>query len=255
MKKIKKGLVPVKLKEYLKNNPTGTWENDFKNSCEDGYKEVIKQLKKDQGGICCYCEIDFGNDEVRDDFRVEHFHPKRDSNEVKNWDLDWDNLLGCCHGGSDKYVLSETRFIQNKKHRHSDVLKSDFFWDEEILNPLSIQAFPPIFEVYSDGEMKVIEENCDSTTKLKATNSLDTKKLNLNSPKLKEWRKEVIDKLRDDVKSFYEISSNMEIAVKSVIYAQLAKDANENHPRFFTTIRSFFKNDAENYLKEVGYDG
>ncbi|MBE0515262.1 retron system putative HNH endonuclease [Sulfurimonas sp.] len=255
MKRVKKSAVPQKLKEYAEQNPHANWENDFKNSCQDRHKEVMAQLKADQGGLCCYCEMDFGSDEIRDDFRVEHFHPKSDSSEDKNWDLDWNNLFGCCLGGSDRYVLNETRFITDKRHRHSDVLKSDFVWDDEILNPLEIPAFPAIFEVMAkSGEMRVIEENCPPELKQKAINSLDEKKLNLNSPKLKEWRKSLIEKLREQVIQEYEASQDISLAIVTIVESQLSKDSYGNYPRFFSTVRSYFKSDAEEYLRRVGYD-
>jgi len=255
VKKVKKSQIPPKLREYLKQNPNAKWENDFKNNCQDGHKEVIALLKKDQGGICCYCEIDFGSDAIKDDFRVEHFHPKSDNNENTNWDLDWNNLFGCCHGGSDRYVLDETRFIENNKHRHSDVLKNNFVWDNEILNPLEIPAYPAIFEVMRDGEIKIAEQNCPKELMQKAINSLHPKKLNLNSPKLKEWRTVVIDKLREEVDSFVSAGVDISVAVNITVKSQLSRDAKGNHPRFFSTVRSYFKNDAEEYLRSVKYDG
>jgi uncharacterized protein (TIGR02646 family) len=223
------------LKVYTEQNPHANWENDFKNSCQDGYKEVISQLKIDQGGIYCYCELNFSDGpNIRDDFRVEHFHPKSDSNEDKNWDLGWQNLFGCCHGGSEKRTISsERRYIDNKNHRHSDVLKGALVWDDEILNPLEIPAFPAIFEVMpSSGEMRVVEIDCLPELKQKVIISLDEKKLNLNTPKLKEWRKAVIDKLREDVDRF--VSGGVEIsdAVNTIVNAQLSKDSYGNYPRF-----------------------
>jgi len=255
VKRVKKSAIPQKLKEYVEQNPHADWK-EFKNSCQDGYKEVIKQLKKDQGGICCYCEIDFGSKEIRDDFRVEHFHPKSNSSYDENWDLDWNNLFGCCHGGSDKYVLNETRFIENKRYRHSDTLKSDFVLDDEILNPLEVPMFPAIFEVMANsGEMRVVEADCPQKLKQKAINSLDAKKLNLNSPNLKEWRKATIEKLREDIDSVLSTGIDISVAINIIVTAQLSKDSNGNFPRFFSTARSYFKNDAENYLRGVGYDG
>jgi len=257
VKKVKKSQVPLKLKEYFVQNPHAKWEDDFRNSCQEGYKEIVEQLKVDQGGICCYCELNFSDSSnARDDFRVEHFHPKSDSSDDKNWDLDWQNLFGCCHGGSDRYVLGQTRFIEENKHRHSDVLKGSLIWDDEILSPLEIPAYPAIFKVMSSsGEMRVIEENCPPELKQKALNSLDEKKLNLNTPKLKEWRKAVIEKLREDVDSFVSTGVEISDAVNTIVNAQLSKDSHGNYPSFFSTVRSYFENDSELYLRSVGYDG
>jgi uncharacterized protein (TIGR02646 family) len=258
MKKVnKKAIIPIKLDEYFKDNPTATWEK-FKNECQTGYKTLLTEIKNNQGGVCCYCEITFYDDKgIRDDFRVEHFHPKSDTSSIKNWNLIWTNLLGCCHGGSDRSVLGATRFIQNKKHHHSDVLKGEKPWDDEILNPLSeIPAFPPIFKVSSDGKMKVLKNNCNTTgTSIKkAENCLDEKKLNLNSPVLIGWRKTVIDKLRSQTIKTNDINlirENME----ELLLAHLAKDSHGNFRDFFTTVRSYLEEDAEVFLKQQNYDG
>jgi len=259
MKKIKKTVViPTELKEHFANNPQEKWEN-FQNECQIGYKEVISQLKKDQGGICCYCEIDFYDDrKIRDDFRVEHFHPKSDiSNTDINWNLIWNNLLGCCHGGSEQYILQGKRFIEGKRNRHCDILKGEHNWDNIILNPLDIPAFPPIFHVSANGKMSVIEENCNQCNIdiQKANNCLDEKKLNLNTSKLKEWRESVIDNLRNEINELYKISQDFTYSVTEVLSAHLSKNSKDNYSPFFTTIRSYFERDAENFLNENGYDG
>jgi len=259
MKKVNKNnIVPIELKNYFDANPNKSWEN-FKNECQTGYKEVLREIKKNQGGVCCYCEITFHDErEIRDDFRVEHFHPKSDdSNPMINWNLIWTNLLGCCHGGSDPSVLRKTRFISNKKHRHSDILKAEKPWDDEILNPLNIPASPPIFTVYSTGEIFVLEDNCNTcgVDTIKAQNCLDEKKLNLNSPILKGWREEVINNLRDEVSKIFDSTGDFENSVIMVASAHLEKDELGNYMPFFSTIRSYFKEDAENFLKENNFNG
>ncbi|HIP33704.1 MAG TPA: TIGR02646 family protein [Bacteroidia bacterium] len=258
MKKVNKNnIVPEKLENYFKTNPNNDWEK-FKNECQDGYKKILDEIKSNQGGVCCYCEITFHDDKgIRDDFRVEHFHPKSDTLDPNiNWNLIWKNLLGCCHGGSDKSVLGAKRFIQNKKHRHSDVLKGEKLWDDEILNPLEIPNFPPIFKVDSDGEIKVLEDNCNQVNIniVKAQNCLDEEKLNLNSPILKGWRKNVIDNLRNQMIETEDIELIME-NIEDLLSTYLLRDSNENYSPFFTTIRSYFEEDAEEFLKKNNYDG
>jgi uncharacterized protein (TIGR02646 family) len=160
MKKIKKSNIPPKLDTCFTTNPTKVW-NDFKKGKKKRYTDVILQLKKDQGGICCYCENNFHNQlDNEGDFRVEHFHPKSDtSNPAINWNLIWTNLLGCCSGGNQNIEnpnFLKERYITNHTDRHCDVLKDDNDWDNIILNPLEIPAFPPIFKVHSDGKMIVL---------------------------------------------------------------------------------------------------
>ena len=136
-----KGKAPILLEAYHSTNPKANW-NDFTNECQQGYNDVQDQLKQDQGNLSCLCEIDTkaGFGVGNDDFRVEHFHPKSDSNPSNyNWALDWENMLGCCHGGSEKYVTDvKSRYISEKSERLSDVLKANCNLDDEILNPLKI---------------------------------------------------------------------------------------------------------------------
>ena len=255
MKKVIKSENIKELEAFYNSNPTTTWE-EFKNLELKIYKKVVEQIKKDQGGLCCYCEIDFKDHKgIRDDFRVEHFHPKSDKSE--NWNLKWSNLLGCCLGGSDKYVLQEKRFIKEKSHRHSDILKDDNIWDDEILNPLDIPAFPLIWKVDSDGVMKVDQENCDlvNIDIQKAKNCLDEKKLNLNSPYLVKWRKSVIDNLRDELKNLLISVADIGEAMKMLANIHLSKSTNDEYSKFFTTIRSYLGQDAEQYLQSIEYDG
>jgi len=259
MKKINKNSsVPLELEKYFNSNLNKNWEN-FKDECQIGYKEVLKEIKQNQGGVCCYCELTFHDEKgIRDDFRVEHFHPKSDeSNSEVNWNLIWTNLLGCCNGGSEEYILGGIRFISNKKHRHSDILKGEKNWDDEILNPLKIPAFPPIFKVSSKGMMSVLEDNCSNADIdiSKAENCLDKTKLNLNSPDLCGWREDVINNLEDEIKNLEELTENYEEAMLDTLDTYLSKDSDNNFHPFFSTIRSYFEEDAEDYLKETNYDG
>lgn len=257
MKKINKSEVPLELIEYFDSNPNEKWET-FKNESQDGYKKVISTIKQDQGGLCCYCETNFVDRQsmIRDDFRVEHFHPKSDSTIEKNWDLDWKNLLGCCHGGSDKTVHQGNKFIEDKKHRHSDILKDDKNWDDEILNPITeIPAFPPLFRVDLNGTIQVNEENCtDENIKRKALNCIDPQKLNLNSYKLKEFRGSVIDTLHEQMSLLMADGQDMKNIVNTLVETHLSKKEDCYAP-FFSTIRSFFKEDAEAFLKRENFNG
>ena len=260
MKKVKKSeTTPPSLEQYFSDNPTKLWE-DFTKGNKHRYKKVVTQLKKDQGGICCYCENNFHNQMDKEgDFRVEHFHPKSDVSTSVNWNLIWTNLLGCCCGGNQNISNPDflyQRYISNHEERHCDVLKDDNIWDDIILNPLEIPAFPPIFKVLeSTGEMRVIEKNCTlaGVDIDKANNCLDKEKLNLNSKHLKKWRKEVIDILASEIEREFILTEDYEASVLMVASAHLEK--NENYEAFFSTIRSYFDVDAEMILLYNGYDG
>jgi uncharacterized protein (TIGR02646 family) len=261
MKACTKGTIPDFLEQYQTDNPSANWEQ-FKNECQQGYKNVQDQLQLDQGNLCCYCEIDtksgFGNG--KDDFRVEHFHPKSGVGDSShNWALDWQNMLGCCHGGAEQYVTdSENRFIPKHTERHSDVLKANFVWDNEILNPLKIPAFPILFRANpSDGSLSVHESNClgAGVNMGKASNCLHPEKLNLNSAPLKSLRKDTLDELIRQISEALSTGLTTEVAIVNLTKAVLRKDSKGHWPSFFTTVRSYLGKTAEDHLKNINYTG
>ncbi|MFI3119599.1 MAG: retron system putative HNH endonuclease [Methylococcaceae bacterium] len=262
MKTCLKGTTPDLLDQYQSDNPSANWEQ-FKNECQQGYKDVQGQLQLDQGNLCCYCEIDTkqGLGIGKDDFRVEHFHPKKSDtgNSNYNWALDWQNMLGCCHGGSEKFVTdNETRFATKHSERHSDVLKSEFVWDDEILNPLEIPAFPILFHANRrDGSLSVHEDNChDAEVDIaKANNCLHPEKLNLNSARLNSLRKATLDALNEQIAETLSAGLTIEEAMLNLAKAELRKDNKEHWPRFFTTIRSYLGKTAEAHLRNINYTG
>lgn len=178
MKHISKSECPEGLAKYLAENPHATWE-DFKNEDQVSYKNVCDIIKNDQSGICCYCEIDF---EISDespikDFRVEHLYPKSKTPipiTLENAHLTWSNLLGCCHGGSMKYI-DDNRYTA--PYLHCDAVKGENIWTEQILNPLEIPKIAKIFSFKTDGQI-IVSDECPTGLKVRAQNSID--KLNLN---------------------------------------------------------------------------
>jgi uncharacterized protein (TIGR02646 family) len=261
MKACLKGTIPILLEQYQSDNPSANWEQ-FKNECQQGYEDVQDQLQLDQGNLCCYCEIDTkqGLGTGKDDFRVEHFHPKSViDNSSYNWALDWQNMLGCCHGGSENTVTdNENRFISKHAERHSDVLKGNSIWDNEVLNPLKIPAFPILFQANRrDGSLSVHEDHCRDTGVdiEKANNCLHPEKLNLNSVRLNSLRKATLDALNEQIEATLSAGLTIEEAILNLAKAELRKDSKEHWPRFFTTIRSYLGKTAEGYLISINYSG
>lgn len=260
MKKCLKGKISPLLKKYQIDNPVATWEQ-FKNECPQGYNSVQRRLRQNQGNLCCYCEIDLkqGYGIGNDDFRVEHFHPKSSKKNYHNWALDWHNMLGCCHGGTEKYVTdSQNRFIENKNERHSDALKGNFDWDNEILNPLEIPVFPILFKANrKDGSLSVLEDNCRNADIdiEKAKNCLNHEKLNLNSTVLNRHRKKTLDSLNQQIQEQVLAGLSIDQAMLNLAKAQLKKNSNGDFSAFFTTIRSYLGKVAENYLNFIDYQG
>jgi hypothetical protein len=92
---------------------------------------------------------------------------------------------------------------------------------------------------------------------LKAKNCLDNTKLNLNSSNLKNWRKVIITVLRDKMDIAVN-SGNIEFIreqTEELLSTYLVKDDDDNFHEFFTAIRSYFEEDAEEFLRLHGYDG
>lgn len=170
MKRVYKSpATPERLRSYVKAFPDETWEH-FRRRNRRGYREVKQQLLQDQHGLCAYCEISIKLAEFEDnvdDFRVEHFFPKVATQlEKHNYHLDWHNLLGVCHGGSQPYVSDpEWRYSSRKNDRSCDVPKGGKPISERILNPLKIPASVRLFRYQEHtGKMIVDESSCPKKT-------------------------------------------------------------------------------------------
>lgn len=179
MRHILKSLCPEGLANYLSENPAATWEN-FGNEAQEAHDIVQNTIKSDQLGICCYCEIDFhvSDKAYIKDFRVEHFYPKKQTPlpSGENAHLTWSNLLGCCHGGTQRLYHEDERFT-SKKNRHCDADKGEEDWTKIILNPLSIPEEKKIFSFEINGKI-IVSSQCPEDFKALAQQSID--KLNLN---------------------------------------------------------------------------
>ena len=77
----------------------------------------------------------------------------------------------------------------------------------------------------------------------------------MNSPILKDWREEIFNNLRDEVSEIFDKTGNFEDSVMMVASVHLKKDDIGNYRPFFSTIRSYFKEDAEEILRQNHYDG
>lgn len=254
MKKIVKGAEPDGLAVYRVANPNDTWDNFTDDSSRRD--DVHKQLKQDQGGLCAYCEVDLKPAGIGvADFRVEHFHPKSDSNIENNWHLDWGNLLACCHGGSQRYVVdAEQRYTS--PDNSCDVPKGENVWDAVILNPLHIPASPCLFRfVRSDGSMSVDNQRCVDVgvDAVKAQNTIDM--LRLDSVRLRILRKAELDRVSDELSQLMEGGSSIGAARQKLAKALMKKDAHGNWPKFFSALRCYLGRAAEAQLNGIEYVG
>lgn len=255
MKKILKGTEPAELAQYRQSNPTATWQQ-----CTTEYNrkdQIQQQLKLDQGGLCAYCEIDLKPASANNaaDFRVEHFHPKSDVSTPHNWHLDWQNLLACCHGGSRSDVVDAAN--RNTSPDHScDVPKANNDWDNIILNPLQLPAFPGLFEFNrADGSIRVSIAYCQQAgvDQIKAQATIDN--LCLNATRLRTLRKAVLDRLNQQLRDRMLAGDTLEEATIRLAQAQLQKNAQGYWPAFFSAIRDYLGAAAETQLNTINYNG
>ena len=270
MKKINKGNCPEVLDTYLKNNPNNTW-NVFCDETSIGKRIVQQQIRKDQRGLCAYCEIDLMDipEEQRDasgagkkaDFRIDHFHPQSDhSDSSKNWGLDWKNMFGVCTGGNERCVVNPQRFSEANDNRHCDSLKKNHVWDGIVLNPLDIPATPCLWNYEPDSTneryfLKPDKAACMSInpeTLNKAIKTLDL--FNLNCLLLAEFRWATIKVIRNRIEQLMSSGIKEDDATKKVMKETFDYDA-PTWPPFFSTIRAYFGKHAEERLREINYNG
>jgi len=261
MKKIKKsGNPPARLSEYLLVNPNNEWRQ-FKGNDRDGDAQIKSSITQDQRGLCAYCEIDLapGRNAGLDDFRVEHFHPKKPHAPPPNHSLDWSNMLGVCTGGNAKDVAIRERFTPAPDHS-CDVPKGNHNWTGLILNPLvDIPAFPNLFRYHdATGEMFVDETNCPLPLLEKAANSIEKLRLSLpadGKSRLNRFRVATLNGLRERLLISESAGLTVAEALEEMAEEFFSDDVTKPWPAFFSCVRWYFGQAAEERLRLINYDG
>lgn len=245
---------PQSLADYRAKHPHATWEQ-FRRRSPRGYSAIKQQLLQDQHGLCAYCEISIKAaqhyDQV-DDFRVEHFYPKGATQEQgHNYHLDWHNLLGVCHGGSQPLVPdSQWRFSTNKQDRSCDVPKGGKTISREILNPLRLPGRSRVF-AYEEhtGRMLVDYSSCPKSLRQKAENTI--RELNLNAPRLMRMRLEVMRTLAAAIEQ--ELAQGRELEETLLLLAESMLPNYEGRMLpFFSVIRWYLGAPAEYIIRHSG---
>ena len=256
MKRVYKTTIePEALKRYRLRFPEETWEH-FRRRARHGYQEVKQQILKDQHGLCAYCEISIKLAEQEgevDDFRVVHFFPKNANQEHgHNYHLDWRNLLGVCHGGSQPYVPdAQWRFSANKGDRSCDVPKGGKPISEIILNPLKIPGDVRIFRyVEHTGKIEVDDTSCPKYLRRKAKSTI--RELNLNAPRLMRVRLAVIQKLEDEIAAELEQGAQLEDVLTLLAETCLVPDYEGRTLPFFSVTRWYLGEAAEKIISTSG---
>ena len=246
---------PELLKKYRHLHPDETWEH-FRRGNRKGYRQVKQCILEDQHGLCAYCEISIKlaqhYSEV-DDFRVEHFYPKGATEDGgHNYHLDWHNLLGVCHGGSQPDVPdADWRCSTAKSDRSCDVPKGGKEITDRILNPLQLPGSKRLFRYTEhNGRMYVDEETCPEELKWKARNTI--KELNLNAPRLMRMRKAVIDKLTDELMQALAEGQSFDETLEWLAQSFLLPDHKNRSVPFFTVIRWYLGDVAERLIANSG---
>lgn len=256
MKRIyKRAEEPCYLKRYREKYPLETWDR-FHRYDRRAYAQIKEALLEDQHYLCAYCEIDikFADEDVDgpnviDDFRVEHFFPKSLTEDGKhNYHLDWWNMLGVCHGGSQALVVNpQERYSRLKSDRSCDVPKSDKPIADKILNPLKLPKRKRIYRYReTSGFMLVDEETCPEDLLEKAKNTIH--ELNLNAPRLMRLRKAVIDKLDEWVMNEQANGRGLDEIMREMAEMYLCPYENKSLP-FFSVMRWYLGSYAESIIK------
>jgi uncharacterized protein (TIGR02646 family) len=103
---------------FIQDNPQDTrtpakqW-NDFRNEQDEAYKSAREALSKNQGGLCAYCETGLSDNNVQ----IEHIIPKSESSDTKDYTFDFNNLLLCCKGGTNKNTQIADQLPSNSSGR------------------------------------------------------------------------------------------------------------------------------------------
>jgi uncharacterized protein (TIGR02646 family) len=253
MKLLKKApATPDLLNNFVAAQPLADWDR-FKNS-KARYKQTAAQIRRDQRGVCAYCEINLLEAATPDklpDFRIEHFHPKTPHAPPPNWAIAWTNLLGTCHGGSQRDVADPARFTA--PDLCCDVPKGDNDWTADIFNPLvDVPAFPRLFKyVESDGSVDVDLSLCPAASVGKAKETIA--RLNLNAPRLIRLRRAVIDGIREQIEKLLANGATIEDASRDLSSAMFPNEPDKDWPAFFTCVRWYLTHAAEDRLTEIGY--
>ncbi|RVU83712.1 TIGR02646 family protein [Leucothrix sargassi] len=255
MKRIVRGQEPQGLLQFRQRNPDKTWKQ-FKQFNKATLRELQTAIRSQQGGLCAYCEIDFcpPRSSGAPDSRIEHFHPKSDKKGGHNWHLDWSNLYGCCHGGTRPNVADAKSRYTSPDHS-CDVPKGDQNLDGLILDPVTIPAYPPLFDVARNGIISVNERNCyhaDIEANL-ATGSITH--LRLNAERLKRLRRAELNAINQMLGDLVAQGMSVKAAREKLAKGLLRKDKQGRWPKFFSSIRSYLGKAAERQLKAIGYSG
>ncbi|MDR2892158.1 MAG: TIGR02646 family protein [Deltaproteobacteria bacterium] len=259
MKTLVKSPEPANLTAFRTANPDGTWDemrHDALACGQEAVQDIYSQSILDQKGLCAYCECRIRTDDKLHR-QIEHFHPKSDRSTDKNWDLDWQNMLAVCDGGS----RAETKHAR-QKNLSCDASKKNLVYDGVLLNPLAVPPFPNLFVVNrGTGKLKPDEKTCSGvivldnqygTTEALVKNTIEI--LNLNCSRLSDLRLMVVEAIENQKAQYRKKGVVPKDALRELSGRYFSQHL-PSWPEFFTTIRCCLGQAAEEYLRSIQYQG
>ena len=271
MKRVLKSPTPQMLQKYISIDPNASWQQMRDDNNRGGYQTAHvcrDQAIRDQYGLCAYCEQKMILEkEITPEeslhCRVEHFHPKSDRNEEHNWDLDWENMLAVCDGGSVSTKEQKESFPLPKNlscdaHKERKMNRS-ITCEGFLLNPLDIPSFPNIFKLdkgtgYFEpdentcGAVDILINNYATTVEL-VNNTIEI--LNLNCDRLTEKRLLLVRNIEHNKKSLRQKG----ISAADMPGKLIQRYFTDRWPAFFTTLRCCIGPAVEEHLKSINYQG
>ena len=222
MKYIKKGEEPKEFTDW-KAKENDDWKPSWNNFQGLDKSNFHKALLKEQGFICCYCEMrivretsEIKDENKEDSSHIEHLKPRTTYPDKA---LDYRNLLASCQ-----------RERKPKEPQHCGVKKDEWYDDNLMVSPLDPNC-ADFFRYPGSGEILPTNEPGKQDS---ALTTID--KLGLNIDKLKNMRSKAIDGIWEAMKGLT-IEERQKLAQSC-----LQPDSEGKYTPFFTVIAYYIKN-------------
>lgn len=241
---------PQGLATYLEECANGKvgWELFRDHSAGVSYRELAQTLVALQHGLCGYCEIDL----IATDRQVEHVIPRSDPSRGTTEELNCDNMIACCLGGTAKNLHGteaaddDERFLEPARRNISCGQAKDQTRDPAFVDPRTLPELPSVVKVNPNGEIEADSFAC-ATCGVDATHVNRTIEiLGLNVDRLRSSRAKHWSALSRNWSDYFDDRDVMEAAARS----ELLPQSNGHLPRFFTTSRSYFAPYGESILQQ-----
>ena len=118
MKPIRKLRDPTQgLAAYVEECTDGeaSWEGFRNHAAGASYRELVESLTTLQRGLCGYCEIDL----TETDRQVEHVIPRSDPDRGASKELNCNNMIACCLGGTARNLHHGSQLLRAARRRCS----------------------------------------------------------------------------------------------------------------------------------------